>query len=106
MSGVELILAFLAVVSWAAPSIASCSRSSSDQVVVIGRRIVSVRLRASAYAHGLALALPEKAWPGTPTAGSATCAERQLVGTSRALPADEVTGEHRRQVAEDAESVQ
>jgi hypothetical protein len=31
-----------------------------DRIVVAGRRIVSVRLTPSAYAHGFALALPEK----------------------------------------------
>ena len=31
-----------------------------DQIVVTGRKIVSVRLTSSAYAHGLALALPTK----------------------------------------------
>ena len=30
-----------------------------DRITVAGRRIVSVRLTPSAYAHGLALALPE-----------------------------------------------
>ena len=38
-----------------------------DQVVVIGRRIVSVRLTPSAYAHGLALALPTKVAMARPT---------------------------------------
>jgi hypothetical protein len=31
-----------------------------DRVTVAGRRIVSVRLTPSAYAHGFALALPER----------------------------------------------
>ena len=31
-----------------------------DQIVVTGREIVSVRLTPSAYAHGLALALPTR----------------------------------------------
>ena len=31
-----------------------------DRITVAGRRIVSVRLTPSAYAHGFALALPEK----------------------------------------------
>jgi hypothetical protein len=32
----------------------------NDRIIVAGRRIVSVRLTPSAYAHGFALALPEK----------------------------------------------
>jgi len=32
-----------------------------DQIVVTGRTIVSIRLTPSAYAHGLALALPKVA---------------------------------------------
>jgi len=31
-----------------------------ERIVVAGRRIVSARLTAAAYEHGLALALPEK----------------------------------------------
>lgn len=38
-----------------------------DQVVVTGRRIESVRLTPSAYAHGLALALPTKVAMARPT---------------------------------------
>ena len=38
-----------------------------DQIVVTGRRIVSVRLTPSAYAHGLALALPTKVALARPT---------------------------------------
>jgi hypothetical protein len=38
-----------------------------DQIVVTGRRIVSVRLTPSAYAHGLALALPTKVAMARPT---------------------------------------
>ena len=38
-----------------------------DQIVVAGRRIVSVRLTPSAYAHGLALALPTKVALARPT---------------------------------------
>jgi hypothetical protein len=38
-----------------------------DRIVVAGRRIVSVRLTPSAYAHGLALALPEKVAMARPT---------------------------------------
>ena len=35
-----------------------------DRIVVAGRSIVSVRLTPSAYAHGLALALPRKGCSG------------------------------------------
>ena len=38
-----------------------------DRIVVAGRRIVSVRLTPSAYAHGFALALPEKVAVARPT---------------------------------------
>ena len=38
-----------------------------DQIVVTGREIVSVRLTSSAYAHGLALALPTKVALARPT---------------------------------------
>jgi hypothetical protein len=38
-----------------------------DRIVVIGREIVSVRLTPSAYAHGFALALPEKVVLARPT---------------------------------------
>jgi hypothetical protein len=34
-----------------------------ERIVVTGRTIVSIRLTPSAYAHGLALALPEKVAP-------------------------------------------
>ena len=38
-----------------------------DRITVAGRRIVSVRLTPSAYAHGFALALPEKVAVAHPT---------------------------------------
>jgi hypothetical protein len=38
-----------------------------DRIIVAGRRIVSVRLAPSAYAHGFALALPEKVVMARPT---------------------------------------
>ena len=38
-----------------------------DRITVAGRRIVSVRLTPSAYAHGLALVLPEKVALARPT---------------------------------------
>jgi hypothetical protein len=38
-----------------------------DRITVAGRRIVSVRLTPSAYAHGSALALPEKVQVARPT---------------------------------------
>jgi hypothetical protein len=38
-----------------------------DRIVVAGRKIVSVRLTPSAYAHGLALALPEEVAMARPT---------------------------------------
>jgi hypothetical protein len=38
-----------------------------DRIVVAGRRIVSVRLTPSAYAHGFALALPEQVAVARPT---------------------------------------
>jgi len=38
-----------------------------DRIVVTGREIVSVRLTPSAYAHGLALALPTKVALARPT---------------------------------------
>ena len=42
-------------------------RAIYDRIVVAGRRIVSVRLTPSAYAHGFALALPEKVAVARPT---------------------------------------
>ena len=38
-----------------------------ERIVVAGRRIVSVRLTPAAYAHGLALALPDKVAMARPT---------------------------------------
>ncbi len=38
-----------------------------DRITVAGRRIVSVRLTPSAYAHGFALALPDKVALARPT---------------------------------------
>ena len=38
-----------------------------DQIVVTGRTIVSIRLTPSAYAHGLAVALPTKVALARPT---------------------------------------
>ena len=38
-----------------------------DRITVAGRSIVSVRLTPSAYAHGFALALPEKVAVARPT---------------------------------------
>ena len=38
-----------------------------ERIVVAGRDIVSVRLTPAAYAHGLALALPEKVVMARPT---------------------------------------
>jgi len=54
-----------------------------DQIVVIGREMVSARLTPSAYAHGLALALPEKVVLARPT------------GVGRALPTYEIPIEGR-----------
>jgi hypothetical protein len=38
-----------------------------DRITIAGRKIVSVRLTPSAYAHGFALALPEKVAVARPT---------------------------------------
>ena len=38
-----------------------------ERIVVTGRKIVSIRLTPSAYAHGLALALPDKVAMARPT---------------------------------------
>ena len=38
-----------------------------ERIVVTGRKIVSIRLTPSAYAHGLALALPDKVARARPT---------------------------------------
>ena len=38
-----------------------------ERIVVTGRKIVSIRLTPSAYAHGLALALPDKVALARPT---------------------------------------
>ncbi len=46
-----------------------------ERIVVTGRKIVSIRLTPSAYAHGLALALPDKV------------ARARLTGVGRALTA-------------------
>ena len=49
--------------------------ASYDRITVAGRKIVSVRLTPSAYAHGFALALPEKVAVARPTgAGHAIAA--------------------------------
>ena len=42
-------------------------RAIYERIVVTGRTIVSVRLTPSAYAHGFALALPEKVAVARPT---------------------------------------
>ena len=42
-------------------------RDGTIRITVAGRRIVSVRLTPSAYAHGFALALPEKVVLARPT---------------------------------------
>ena len=39
----------------------------NDRITIAGRKIVSVRLTPSAYAHGFALALPEKVAVARPT---------------------------------------
>ena len=38
-----------------------------ERIVVTGRKIVSIRLTPSAYAHGLTLALPDKVAVARPT---------------------------------------
>jgi hypothetical protein len=43
-----------------------------DRIIVAGRTIVSVRLTPSAYAHGFALALPEKVEMARPTVSEST----------------------------------
>ena len=42
-------------------------RAIHDRITVAGPEIVGVRLTAAAYAHGLALALPEKVAMARPT---------------------------------------
>jgi hypothetical protein len=42
-------------------------RAIYDQIIITRREIVSVRLSPSAYAHGLALALPTKVALARPT---------------------------------------
>ena len=42
-----------------------------DRITIAGRKIVSVRLTPSAYAHGFALALPEKVAVARPTVSDA-----------------------------------
>lgn len=44
-----------------------------DRIIVAGRRIVSVRLTPSAYAHGFALALPETVAVARPTGVGRSC---------------------------------
>ena len=43
-----------------------------NRITVAGRSIVSIRLTPSAYAHGLALALPEKVEMARPTVSEFT----------------------------------
>jgi len=51
-----------------------------ERIVVTGRKIVSIRLTPSAYAHGLALALPDKVARARPTGvGHALTAYRMPV---------------------------
>ena len=42
-------------------------RAIYERIVVTGRKIVSIRLTPSAYAHGLAIALPDKVAMARPT---------------------------------------
>ncbi len=80
MSGVELALAFLSGVvtgilldRWLLPPLVDAwiyrmrRHGRYERIVVTGRTIVSIRLTPSAYAHGLALALPEKVALARPT---------------------------------------
>ena len=60
-----------------------------DRINVAGRRIVSVRLTPSAYAHGLALALPTEVALARPT------------GVGRALATCEIPIEGRDELAPD-----
>ncbi len=55
-----------------------------DQIVVTGREIVSVRLTSSAYAHGLALALPTKVALARPTGVRRACTHSGI----RLIPID------------------
>ena len=43
-----------------------------ERIVVTGRTIVSIRLTPSAYAHGLAVALPDKGALARPTVSGVT----------------------------------
>ena len=43
-----------------------------ERIIVAGREIVGVRLTPAAYAHGLALALPEKVAMARPTVSEFT----------------------------------
>jgi hypothetical protein len=54
-----------------------------ERITVAGPEIVGVRLSAAAYAHGLALALPEKAVMARPTGvgrGDARCVRIPIEG--------------------------
>jgi hypothetical protein len=64
-----------------------------DQIVVTGREIVSVRLTPSAYAHGLALALPTKVALARPTGVERADAINNRIpiqGADRSLIAGEI----------------
>jgi hypothetical protein len=55
-----------------------------DRITIAGRKIVSVRLTPSAYAHGFALALPEKVAVARPTVSEfTTCASGDASQMSR-----------------------
>jgi hypothetical protein len=62
MSGIELVLAFLGGVV-----MGGALDRFYERITVAGPEIVGVRLTAAAYAHGLALALPEKVAMARPT---------------------------------------
>lgn len=55
-----------------------------EQVVVAGPEIIGVRLTQAAYAHGLALALPEKAVMARPTGFNRADATRIRIPIERA----------------------
>ena len=54
-----------------------------ERITVAGPEIVGIRLTAAAYAHGLALALPEKVAMARPT-GDGRASAQQVRGSLRA----------------------
>ena len=66
---------------------ANASHAVYERIVVAGREFVSARLTPAAYAHGLALALPEQVVKARPTG-----VRRSVTATIRRVPIEQGEG--------------